>query len=94
MLILGNLSLSKYRRVKAGNGNGETFPSIIILIMCLLLSGGVTYIMYDRYSTTGKIMPAGMVMGISGSLALFYLFKVATYAPEDLQVKAQTAKAE
>lgn len=35
----------------------------------LLVAAGLTYMMYQRYSSTGKLMPAGVVAGISGGMA-------------------------
>jgi hypothetical protein len=35
----------------------------------LVVAVALTYMMYQRYSSTGKLMPAGMVAGISGGMA-------------------------
>jgi hypothetical protein len=35
----------------------------------LLVAAGLAYLMYQRYSSTGKVMPAGAVAGISGGMA-------------------------
>ncbi|KAL6538420.1 hypothetical protein OROGR_012408 [Orobanche gracilis] len=38
----------------------------------------LTFVMGQRYMQTGKIMPAGVVAGISVVMAVFYLYKIAT----------------
>nr|GMC53477.1 protein FATTY ACID EXPORT 5-like [Ipomoea batatas] len=38
----------------------------------------LTWVMGQRYMATSKIMPAGVVAGISALMTGFYLFKIAT----------------
>uniref|UniRef100_A0A0E0GPQ2 Uncharacterized protein n=1 Tax=Oryza nivara TaxID=4536 RepID=A0A0E0GPQ2_ORYNI len=38
----------------------------------------LTYVMGQRYLETSKIMPAGVVAGLSALMSAFYLFKIAT----------------
>ncbi|GJP38418.1 hypothetical protein CLOM_g22857 [Closterium sp. NIES-68] len=44
----------------------------------LAIAGALTYILGDRYVSTQKIFPAGVVAGLSGIMALFYAFKLLT----------------
>eukprot|EP00873_Tetraselmis_striata_P018801 jgi/Tetstr1/439065/TSEL_027555.t1 len=44
--------------------------------MSLLLSAALTYVMRMRYNQTGKFMPAGLTMGLSGLMALFYTWSL------------------
>ncbi|CAJ2634044.1 unnamed protein product [Trifolium pratense] len=41
-------------------------------------AGVLTFIMGQRYLQTSKIMPAGVIAGLSGLMTLFYLYKLAT----------------
>ncbi|GFZ04917.1 transmembrane proteins 14C [Actinidia rufa] len=38
----------------------------------------LTWVMGQRYTQTSKIMPAGVVAGISALMTGFYLYKIAT----------------
>mmetsp|Transcript_11966 Transcript_11966/g.14878 ORF Transcript_11966/g.14878 Transcript_11966/m.14878 type:complete len:132 (+) Transcript_11966:559-954(+) len=89
LCLLGKVSLDKYRAVKEQGSTAEKFPSMFILVSSLLLSGIVTYIMYDRYLVSGKVMPAGMVAGISGFMSFFYVFKIGTFSNLQPSVSAK-----
>uniref|UniRef100_A0A0D9VVS0 Uncharacterized protein n=1 Tax=Leersia perrieri TaxID=77586 RepID=A0A0D9VVS0_9ORYZ len=45
------------------------------MALCAL---ALTYVMGQRYLETLKIMPAGVVAGLSALMSAFYLFKIAT----------------
>ena len=42
----------------------------------LTLTGGLLYVMGGRYMASGKIMPAGIVAGLSGLCALAYASRI------------------
>ncbi|CAI7780636.1 unnamed protein product [Closterium sp. NIES-53] len=44
----------------------------------LAIGGALTYVLGDRYMTTQKIFPAGVVAGLSAIMTLFYAFKLLT----------------
>uniref|UniRef100_A0A453R6X4 Uncharacterized protein n=1 Tax=Aegilops tauschii subsp. strangulata TaxID=200361 RepID=A0A453R6X4_AEGTS len=46
-----------------------------VKIVCAL---ALTFVMGQRYLETSKIMPAGVVAGLSALMSAFYLFKIAT----------------
>ncbi|KAG8062926.1 hypothetical protein GUJ93_ZPchr0003g16499 [Zizania palustris] len=46
-----------------------------VLTVCAL---ALTYVMGQRYLETSKIIPAGIVAGLSAVMSTFYLFKIAT----------------
>lgn len=48
------------------------------LILETVIAAALTWVMGQRYSETAKIMPAGVVAGISGVMTAFYLYKIAT----------------
>ncbi|XP_076901432.1 protein FATTY ACID EXPORT 6-like [Bidens hawaiensis] len=48
------------------------------LILETVIAAALTWVMGQRYSETGKIMPAGLVAAISGLMTAFYLYKIAT----------------
>ncbi|CAL9221609.1 unnamed protein product [Arabidopsis halleri] len=43
-----------------------------------LIAAALTLVMGQRYLLTGKIMPAGLVAGISALMTCFYVYKIAT----------------
>lgn len=47
-------------------------------VVALLLSLIVTFVMGDRFLQSGKVMPSGMVAGISACVVAFYLFRLTT----------------
>eukprot|EP00882_Tetradesmus_deserticola_P007647 GHRQ01008052.1.p3 GENE.GHRQ01008052.1~~GHRQ01008052.1.p3 ORF type:complete len:119 (+),score=41.12 GHRQ01008052.1:535-891(+) len=42
----------------------------------LLVAAGLTFMMYQRYSTTGKFMPAGLTAGLSAAMTVFYVWSL------------------
>jgi len=52
--------------------------SAAALFLETVVSLALTWVMGQRYLATSKFMPAGLVAGLSGIMALFYLYKVAT----------------
>ncbi|XP_051151929.1 protein FATTY ACID EXPORT 5-like [Andrographis paniculata] len=69
LVIAGYLSLQAFNKRK---------NSYFALILETVIAAILTWIMGQRYMHTGKIMPAGIVAGLSFIMALFYLYKVAT----------------
>lgn len=43
-----------------------------------VIAAALTLVMGQRYLLTGKIMPAGLVAGISALMTCFYVYKIAT----------------
>eukprot|EP00475_Leptophrys_vorax_P025785 TRINITY_DN36057_c0_g1_i1.p2 TRINITY_DN36057_c0_g1~~TRINITY_DN36057_c0_g1_i1.p2 ORF type:complete len:121 (+),score=11.18 TRINITY_DN36057_c0_g1_i1:176-538(+) len=53
----------------------NSFPAILAQ---LAISGALTYIMGDRYLTTSKVFPAGVVAFLSAVMTLFFAYKLVT----------------
>ncbi|KAL1823448.1 hypothetical protein DCAR_0311343 [Daucus carota subsp. sativus] len=69
LLLAGYLSLNAFHKKK------NSFLALILETVC---AAALTWVMGQRYAETSKIMPAGMVAGISMVMTLFYLYKLAT----------------
>ncbi|CAJ2634043.1 protein FATTY ACID EXPORT 5-like [Trifolium pratense] len=69
LILAGYLSLSAFGKRK------NSYLALAIEILC---AGVLTFIMGQRYLQTSKIMPAGVIAGLSGLMTLFYLYKLAT----------------
>ncbi|KAL8505587.1 hypothetical protein ACS0TY_016723 [Phlomoides rotata] len=69
LIFAGYLSLQAFHKHK---------NSYFALILETVIAAALSFIMGQRYMQTGKIMPAGIVAGISIVMAAFYLFKIAT----------------
>ncbi|XP_051125090.1 protein FATTY ACID EXPORT 5-like [Andrographis paniculata] len=69
LLLAAYLSLQAY--------NKQT-NSYIALILQTVIAAILTWIMGNRYFQTRKIMPAGIVAGISAVMTLFYIYKIAS----------------
>ncbi|KAL3636764.1 Protein FATTY ACID EXPORT 6 [Castilleja foliolosa] len=69
LILAGYLSLQAFHKRK---------NSYFALILQLAIAALLTFVMGKRYAQSGKIMPAGIVAGISVVMALFYLYKIAT----------------
>ncbi|XP_015898577.1 protein FATTY ACID EXPORT 5 [Ziziphus jujuba] len=69
LILAGYISLKAFGRKK---------NSYLALILETVCAATVTYIMGQRYLLTSKIMPAGIVAGLSALMTGFYLFKIAT----------------
>jgi uncharacterized membrane protein (UPF0136 family) len=57
--LMSKWSLHSYHKGKACK------PATAI---SLLVAAGLTYVMYERYSATGKLMPAGLTAGLSAAM--------------------------
>ncbi|VAI72350.1 unnamed protein product [Triticum turgidum subsp. durum] len=53
-------------------------PVLTCIQTCLVCALALTFVMGQRYLETSKIMPAGVVAGLSALMSAFYLFKIAT----------------
>ncbi|CAN6560706.1 hypothetical protein ACFX13_031271 [Malus domestica] len=69
------LTLAGYMSLKAFEGKKNSYPAFILETVCAAL---LTWVMGQRYMQTSKIMPAGVVAGISAVMTGFYLYKIAT----------------
>ncbi|KAL3639958.1 Protein FATTY ACID EXPORT 5 [Castilleja foliolosa] len=69
LILAGYLSLQAFHKRK-----NSYFAFILEFAIATLL----TFVMGKRYTQSGRIMPAGIVAGISIVMALFYLYKIAT----------------
>eukprot|EP00249_Psilotum_nudum_P004170 c17714_g1_i1 orf=811-1170(-) len=69
LLLAGLLSLRSYNK-----GTNSSFALVLETALSVIL----TWVMGQRYFLTGKFMPAGIVAAISGLMALFYFYKIAT----------------
>ncbi|XP_062097935.1 protein FATTY ACID EXPORT 5-like [Humulus lupulus] len=69
LILAGYLSLKAFEKRK---------NSYFALILETVSSAALTWVMGQRYLQTSKIMPAGVVAGISALMTAFYLFKIAT----------------
>ncbi|KAL9275680.1 FATTY ACID EXPORT 5-like protein [Drosera capensis] len=66
LIIAGFLSLKAFEKRR---------NSVLALI---LETGGLAFVMGQRYLETSKIMPAGIIAGISALMTAFYGYKIAT----------------
>ncbi|XP_057975865.1 protein FATTY ACID EXPORT 5-like [Malania oleifera] len=69
LILAGFLSLKAFEKRK------NSFFALILETVC---AAAVTWVMGQRYMQTSKIMPAGIVAGISALMTAFYLYKIAT----------------
>ncbi|KAK6946888.1 TMEM14 family [Dillenia turbinata] len=69
LIIAGYLSLKAFEKKK------NSLPALILETVC---AATLTYVMGQRYFQTSKIMPAGIVAGISALMTTFYLYKIST----------------
>ncbi|KAL1567022.1 Protein FATTY ACID EXPORT 5 [Salvia divinorum] len=69
LVLAGYLSLQAFHKRK---------NSYLALILETAIAATLSYIMGQRYMQTQKIMPAGIVAGISVVMAVFYVYKIAT----------------
>ncbi|KAL8172457.1 hypothetical protein V2J09_024261 [Rumex salicifolius] len=68
LILAGTLSLKAFQKRK---------NSYFALILETVTAVGLTYVMGQRYMQTSKIMPAGLISGISAVMTMFYAYKVA-----------------
>ncbi|KAJ7963840.1 Protein FATTY ACID EXPORT like [Quillaja saponaria] len=69
------LILAGYISLKAFQKRKNSYLALIIETVC---AGILTWAMGQRYMQTSKIMPAGLVAGISALMTGFYLYKLVT----------------
>ncbi|KAG0501483.1 hypothetical protein HPP92_001555 [Vanilla planifolia] len=69
------LSLQGFVSLKAFEKRRNSYIALVLETVCAL---GLAYVMGQRYIQTSKIMPAGVVAGLSALMAVFYIFKIAT----------------
>ncbi|GAB4846146.1 Protein FATTY ACID EXPORT 6 [Ancistrocladus abbreviatus] len=69
LVLAGYLSLKAFEKRK---------NSYFALILETVIAAALTFIMGQRYMQTSKIMPSGMIAGISGLMTAFYVYKIAT----------------
>ncbi|XP_059662499.1 protein FATTY ACID EXPORT 5-like [Cornus florida] len=68
------LILAAYLSLKAFHKQKNSCIALILETACAV---SLTWVMGQRYAQTSKIMPAGIVAGISGLMTGFYLYKIA-----------------
>lgn len=69
LILAGYLSLKAFEKRR---------NSYFALILETVTATGLTYVMGQRYMETSKIMPAGIIAGISAFMTAFYVYKVVT----------------
>ncbi|KAK8706046.1 hypothetical protein V6N13_049625 [Hibiscus sabdariffa] len=69
LILAGYLSLKAFEKKK---------NSYFALLLQTVTAAVLTWVMGQRYYQTSKIMPAGIVAGISALMTAFYLYKIAT----------------
>ncbi|MED6187964.1 Protein FATTY ACID EXPORT 6 [Stylosanthes scabra] len=69
LIFAGYLSLNAFNKRK---------NSYLALFIETITAVALTWVMGQRYLETSKIMPAGLVAGLSALMTLFYFFKLAT----------------
>ncbi|GAA0183406.1 hypothetical protein LIER_42400 [Lithospermum erythrorhizon] len=69
LILAGYLSLQAFHK-----RNNSYFASFLQTVCAAVL----TWVMSQRYLRTSKIMPAGLVAGISAVMTAFYLYKLVT----------------
>ncbi|KAF3956568.1 hypothetical protein ACB098_06G039500 [Castanea mollissima] len=69
LILAGYLSLDAFKKRK------NSYLAFVIETGC---AAALTWVMAQRYMQTSKIMPAGVVAGISAIMTAFYLYKIAT----------------
>ncbi|CAI9756996.1 unnamed protein product [Fraxinus pennsylvanica] len=69
LILAGYLSLQAFHKRK------NSYLALIIETVCAAI---LTWVMTQRYMQTSKIMPAGIVAGISVLMTIFYVYKIVT----------------
>ncbi|OMO80615.1 hypothetical protein CCACVL1_12843 [Corchorus capsularis] len=69
LILAGYLSLKAFEKRK---------NSYLALVLETVTAAALTWVMGQRYYQTSKIMPAGIVAGLSALMTGFYLYKIAT----------------
>eukprot|EP00877_Chromochloris_zofingiensis_P004119 jgi/Chrzof1/13708/Cz08g09020.t1 len=65
--LLGYWSLQEYHKGRSCKAS---------TVLSLGISATLSYVMYQRYASSGKIMPAGFTAMISAAMSAFYLWSV------------------
>ncbi|CAH9099860.1 unnamed protein product [Cuscuta europaea] len=69
------LLLAAYLSLQAFHKRKNSYFALILETLC---SAVLTWIMGQRYMSTSKVMPAGVIAGISAVMTGFYLYKIVT----------------
>ncbi|XP_027333079.1 protein FATTY ACID EXPORT 5-like [Abrus precatorius] len=69
LIVAGYLSLNAFGKQK------NSYLALILETVCAVI---LTWTMGQRYMETSKVMPAGLIAGISALMTAFYLYKLAT----------------
>ncbi|OAY55059.1 protein FATTY ACID EXPORT 5 [Manihot esculenta] len=69
------LVLAGFLSLKAFDKRKNSYLALVIETVC---AAALTFIMGQRYMQTSKIMPAGIIAGISVLMTGFYVYKIAT----------------
>ncbi|KAK4744468.1 hypothetical protein SAY87_010780 [Trapa incisa] len=69
LTLAGYLSLKAFEKRK---------NSYFALILETIIAAALAFVMGQRYIETSKIMPAGIVAGLSALMTSFYIYKLAT----------------
>ncbi|KAF2288750.1 hypothetical protein P3X46_027175 [Hevea brasiliensis] len=69
------LVLAGYLSLKAFGRRKNSYLAFAIETVC---AAALTFVMGQRYAQTSKIMPAGIITGISALMTAFYVYKIAT----------------
>ncbi|KAL3503484.1 hypothetical protein ACH5RR_037933 [Cinchona calisaya] len=69
------LILAGYLSLQASHKRKNSYLALILETVCAAI---LTWVMGHRYMQTSKIMPAGVVAGVSALMTGFYLYKIAT----------------
>lgn len=65
LISAGVIALCSHISLKSYHAGKACKPATAV---SLLVAGGLTYVMYERYSRTGKVMPAGLTAGTSAAM--------------------------
>lgn len=69
LLLAGFVSLKAFQKRR------NSYVALALETLCAL---ALTFVMGQRFLETSKIMPAGVVAGLSAVMSAFYLFKIAS----------------
>ncbi|KAL1207088.1 Protein FATTY ACID EXPORT 5 [Cardamine amara subsp. amara] len=69
VVLAGFISLKAFAKKK---------NSSLAIVLETVIAGFLTFVMGKRFLQTQKIMPAGLVAGISALMTCFYVYKIAT----------------